>query len=87
MAATLVLAEDVFAHVHGRQAILNAQRNVFGYLDVDLTRPLPKRVTDLKAPDGRPAFRMLRPTRKPKAEDQSAEEPSSHEEGMDESRL
>ena len=82
-----VLAEDVFAHVHGRQVILNAQRNVFGYLDVDLTRPLPERVTDLQASDGRPAFRLLRPKGQSEPEDLSAEEPSSHEESADGSHL
>jgi len=56
-----VIAEGVFAHVHDLQVVLNAQRNVFGYMDIDLTRELPEKVTDLRAPDGRPAFRMLRP--------------------------
>ena len=56
-----VMAEGVFAHVHDLQVILNAQRNVFGYLDLDLTHDLPDRVTQLTAPDGKPAFRMLRP--------------------------
>jgi len=59
-----VMAEDVFAHVHNLQVILNAQRNVFGYLDFDMTGPLPERVTDLHAPDGRSAFRMLRPKKR-----------------------
>jgi len=56
-----IMAEGVFAHVHDLQIILNAQRNTFGYLDIDLTRRLPEAVTDLCAPDGKPAFRMLRP--------------------------
>jgi len=50
----------VFAHVHHRQVILNAQANVFGYLDLDLTVPLPDDATDLRAPDGMSAFRLLR---------------------------
>ncbi len=58
-----MIAEKVFAHVHHLQVIVNAQNNVFGYLDMDLTRPLPDDVTDLCAPDGRPAYRMLRPGR------------------------
>ena len=58
-----IMAEDVFAHVHRLQVILNAQKNVFGYLDFDMTRPLPDDVTDLAAPDGHSAFRALRPRR------------------------
>jgi len=64
-----VMAEGVFAEVHGLQVVLNAQRNVFGYMDIDLTRPLPERVVDLVAPDGKPAFRMLRPKRNAGARD------------------
>jgi len=56
-----IMAEGVFAQAQGLQIILNAQRNIFGYLDVDVTKPLPDHVTSLKAPDGKPAFRMLRP--------------------------
>jgi len=52
--------EPVFAHVHHRQVIVNAQANVFGYLDLDLTVPLPDDATDLRAPDGMSAFRLLR---------------------------
>ena len=59
-----IIAEPVFAHVHHLQVIINAQNNLFGYLDLDLTRDLPEDVTDLKAPDGKPAFRMLRPRRR-----------------------
>ena len=56
-----LLVEGVFAHVHGLQIILNAQRNIFGYLDFDMKRPLPADVTELRASDGRSAFRVLRP--------------------------
>jgi len=56
-----VIAEGVAAHVHERQIILNAQGNTFGYVDIDMTKPLPEKVTDLCAPDGKPAFRILRP--------------------------
>jgi len=56
-----LLGEGVCAHVHERQVILSAQHNTFGYVDLDMTRPLPDRVSDLRAPDGRPAFRVLRP--------------------------
>jgi Calcineurin-like phosphoesterase len=56
-----VIGEKVFAHVHHLKVIINAQNNIFGYLDLDLTRPLPDDVTDLQAPGGRPAYRMLRP--------------------------
>ena len=60
-----IVADGVFAHVHDLQVILNAQRNKFGYLDLDMTRPLPERVTDLCAPNGRSAFRVLRPKKRP----------------------
>lgn len=53
-----VIYEGVFAHVHHLQVIVNAQKNVFGYLGLDLTRPLPADVTDLLAPDGKPAYRV-----------------------------
>ncbi|GEM_PF-2349905 len=56
-----VIAEGVAAHVHERQLILNAQGNTFGYADIDMTKPLPDKVSDLRAPDGKPAFRILRP--------------------------
>ncbi len=56
-----MLGEGVCAHVHGLQVILSAQRNTFGYLDLDMTRPLPEKISDLRAADGRPAFRVLRP--------------------------
>ena len=56
-----ILAEGVFAHVHGLHLILNAQRNTFGYLDIDLSRSLPDDVTNLLSPDGKPACRVLRP--------------------------
>ena len=54
-----VIHEGVFAHVHHLQVILNAQKNVFGYLNLDLTRPLPDEVTGLLAPDGKSAYRLL----------------------------
>ena len=50
-----------FGQVGDVQLIINAQCDVFGYLDIDLTRPLPESVSDLKAPDGRQACRLLRP--------------------------
>ncbi len=56
-----VIAEGVAGHVHQRQIILSAQHNMFGYLDVDMKRPLPERITDLIARDGRPAFRIMKP--------------------------
>ena len=58
-----MIASHVFGHVHQKQAIVNAQGNAFGYLNVDLTAPLPERIVDLKAPDGKPAFRVLKPRR------------------------
>ena len=56
-----VLGEGVFAHVHELQVIMCAQKDIFGYLDLDMKRSLPENVSDLLAPDGRPGFRMLRP--------------------------
>ncbi|HRU04704.1 MAG TPA: metallophosphoesterase family protein [Candidatus Brocadiia bacterium] len=41
------------------QLILAAQNDLFGYVDVDLTRPVPESVTRLAAPDGRGACRAL----------------------------
>ena len=68
-----VIAEGVAGHVHQRQIILSAQHNMFGYLDVDMKRPLPERITDLIARDGRPAFRIMKPKVAPK--DEAAETP------------
>jgi len=58
-----VIYEPTFAHVHHLQVILNAQNDVFGYLDLDMTRPLPDDVTALLAPDGKSAFRLVRARR------------------------
>jgi len=54
------LLEPVFGRVRNLLLIVNSQHNTFGYLDIDLTRDLPKRVEDLKAPDGKSAYRALR---------------------------
>jgi len=62
-----IIAEDVFAHVHDLQVIMNAQQDTFGYLDLDMTGPLPERVTDLQTADGRSAFRVLRITQRGEA--------------------
>ena len=56
-----VIAESVAAHVADKQLILSAQGNVFGYVDVDMTTPLPRKVTELTTRDGKPSFRVLRP--------------------------
>jgi len=64
-----MIAESVFAHVHHLMVIVNAQNNVFGYLDLDMTQPLPDDVTRLLAPDGKSAFRMLRRTMPPAGND------------------
>ena len=58
-----VIYEPAFAHVHHLQVILNAQNDVFGYLNLDMTRPLPDDVTALLAPDGKSAFRLMRAKR------------------------
>jgi hypothetical protein len=54
------IGPPAFGKVDNVQLILCAQNDVFGYLDVDLTRPLPEQVSDLQAPDGKSAFRILR---------------------------
>jgi hypothetical protein len=54
------MLDNAFAHVHGRQLIVSSQSNTLGYLDIDLTRPMPKAVEDLRAPDGKYAMRALR---------------------------
>ena len=56
-----VIAEAVVAQVHELQIIMTAQGNIFGYADLDMTRPLPDKVSDMTAKDGKPAFRILRP--------------------------
>ena len=65
-----ILAEDVVAHVHDLELVLSAQGNVFGYADIDMTRPLPEKVSEMTTPDGRPAFRVFR--RKPAAVEKKA---------------
>ena len=67
-----MIGEQVFAQVHHLKVIVNAQNDIFGYLDLDVTRPLPDDVTDLLAPDGKPAFRMLRPKKPVAAGDAAA---------------
>jgi len=54
-----IIAEGVAAHVHDLELILSAQRNVFGYADIDMTRPLPEKVSEMTATDGRSSFRIL----------------------------
>ena len=54
------MLDPVFGDVHGLMLIVNSQNNTFGYLDIDLTKPLPAKVDELKAPDGSYAFRALR---------------------------
>ena len=56
------ILDRVFGDVHGLMLIVNSQSNIFGYLDIDLTRPIPKRIEDMKAPDGNSALRALRRT-------------------------
>jgi hypothetical protein len=56
-----VMANNVVAHVHDLQIILSAQGNSFGYAVIDLTHPLPEKITDMTTPDGRPAFRVFQP--------------------------
>ncbi len=51
-----------FGGVAGLLLIVSSQNNTFGYVDIDLTQPVPKRVEELKAPDGSAAFRAIRRT-------------------------
>ena len=52
--------DHAFGGVAGLLLIVNSQNNTFGYVDIDLTQPVPKRVEELKAPDGNSAFRAMR---------------------------
>ena len=54
------MLEPAFGHVHGKQLIVSSQSNTLGYLDIDLTRNVPQSVEDLRSPDGKYAFRVLR---------------------------
>jgi hypothetical protein len=54
------MLDPAFGHCHGKQLILCSQNNTFGYLDIDLTQRVPSTVEDLKAPDGKYAFRVIR---------------------------
>lgn len=59
-----------FGQVGRVQLILSAQSDVFGYMDIDLARPLPDDVMDLSAPDGKYACRMLHPKKEKGAEEE-----------------
>lgn len=67
------------------QLIVDSQCDVAGYLDIDLTRPLPDNVALLKAPDGQSALRIVRPRGKAgevkpaTPEDSAGEEPDEAE--------
>jgi len=52
--------EPAFGHVHGKQMIVCSQNNTFGYLDIDLSYLPPQTIEDLRAPDGKYAFRVLK---------------------------
>ncbi len=54
-----LIAPPVFAHYKHRQIIVNAQTNRFGYLDLDLTQEMPAKVSALRAPGGKAAFRVI----------------------------
>jgi len=55
------IGSPAFGQAGDVQIIMSAQCDVFGYMDVDLTRPLPEKIGDLKAPDGRHACRIIKP--------------------------
>jgi hypothetical protein len=56
-----IIANNVVAHVHDLQIILSAQGNSFGYAVIDMTHPLPDKITSMTTPDGRPSLRVLLP--------------------------
>jgi len=59
-----VVAEMAFGEVAGKLLLLNSQGGTFGYLDIDLTRPLGKRVDDMQSPVGKAALRLFKPRTK-----------------------
>lgn len=58
------IAPPAFGQVGPVQIILNSQSAAIGYMDIDMERPLPESVSELAAPGGAAACRMLRPRRK-----------------------
>jgi hypothetical protein len=62
-----IIANNVVAHVHDLQMILSAQSNSFGYAVIDMTHPLPDKVTEMTAADGRPACRVFKAKAPPSA--------------------
>jgi hypothetical protein len=54
-----ILVNNVIAHAHELQVILSAQDNSFGYAVIDMTHPLPDKISDMTTRDGRPAFRVF----------------------------
>ncbi len=55
-----VIANLAFGEVAGKLLLLNSQGSTFGYLDIDLTRPLGERVDDIQSPNGKPALRLFK---------------------------
>jgi len=53
------VAESPFAHRQDTALVVCSHARTFGFLDVDMTRPLPRGVTRLRAPDGRWAMRVI----------------------------
>ena len=84
------LGPPAFGQVGHVQLIVSALSDVFGYMDIDLTRRLPRDVGQLMAPDGKPACRMLQPRKNEAeaAEGQSDEDeaPPAHEGDDDKGR-
>jgi hypothetical protein len=56
-----VLADSAFGQVGGILLLVCSQGSSFGYLDLDLTRPLAGRVDDLLSPTGKAAMRLFKP--------------------------
>lgn len=55
------IGSPAFGQAGEVQIIMSAQCDVFGYMDIDLTRRLPNTVGELKGPDGQHACRIIRP--------------------------
>ena len=53
------IADSPFAHREEAQIVIGSHAATFGYLDIDLSLPLPQKVTGLRAPDGRGAMRVI----------------------------
>ena len=53
------ISDSPFAHREEMQMVISSHASTFGYLDIDVARPLPQSVLRLRAPDGRWAMRVI----------------------------